>query len=266
VTIFDFSNRGVELVQDPLIRDALSEAYRSSSASKLLMTAHRVFDVLTAYKWPTETLAQFFATWNATHGTALFVSGLVIRLQREALLSGEHHRPLLFQAASEIGEVIAEDTGIDDVPHNELFARLANHFVSDDRWKLTRYCCPASQQFREYLKHARLAAPIERAILTTAASESWNSGEYCYLDARVSGWMVQVMGYSPESVEEITAYISHHARDVELGHFVRAINSWRIYCEASGKEIDCSSIQQVFESYFSQLHGPFDAMLRILEA
>ena len=259
------TSKGIERVQDTLVRTALEEAYGSRAALSVMTTAQNVFRRLTASRVPIEVLARFVSGWRSTHGTSLFVSGLIVRLQREAQLADLSARTLLFESAAEVGEIIAEDTGVDDTPHNELFTRFADRVVGDDRWKLSAYSMPACEQFRKYVKQERLAGPIEEAILVTAASESWNSGEYSYCEPVMRQWMRAVLGHSNEALDDAIAYVSHHTGDVELGHFLHALDGWALYCKAKGKTADPGKVRQVFESYFDHLQGPFRELELLLE-
>ena len=45
---------------------------------------------------------------------------------------------LLHRAAAEVGEIIPEDTGVDDTPHSELYVDFANYLLGDDRWARAR--------------------------------------------------------------------------------------------------------------------------------
>src|SRR4051812_10678828 len=103
--------RSFRYVQDQILREALGAAYRAPRGMQTVETAHRLFDRLTSTKWPKDTVCRFLSGWYSTHGTALFVSGLMIRVHREAQRAGGSAQ-LLYQAAAEIGEIIPEDTGV----------------------------------------------------------------------------------------------------------------------------------------------------------
>jgi hypothetical protein len=264
VGIAGITNNGIKRIQNATLRAALEEAYGSPAALAVIEMAHRVFSRLVGSKWPIEILAQFLSGWRSTHGTALFVSGLIIRLQREARAAELPARALLFDASAEMGEIIAEDAGVDDTLHNELFASFANQLVGDDRWQLEKFAMPLCLEFREYVKRERLSGPIEEAILITAASESWNSGEYSYADPLMRGWMKNILGFTDAIVENAIAYVSHHSGTVELDHFLHALSAWRFYCEAKGKPADPRNALRAFESYFDHLLGAFEELEGVL--
>jgi hypothetical protein len=251
---------GVMKIETAPIRAAIEAAYRSRAAVDLLDISEKALRRLVSAKWSTEKLATFLSGWRSTHGTALFVSGLIIRLHREAMGTRSSSPLLMWKAAAEIGEIIAEDTGVDDTPHNELFARFANQIVGDDRWQLRKYSMPACESFRQFVKDTRLSGPIEDAILTTAASESWNSGEYSYFDPLARSWLKRFFSEPTGGVEDALAYVSHHSGDVELGHFLHAIDSWILYCKAKGIDPDPERARTAFEGYFDRLLAPFEEL------
>ncbi len=224
--IGSIARQGIASIPSPTIRHALDTAYQSASGRGTVDTAHRVFDRLTSSTWPVESLCRFLSGWRATHGTAIFVSGLIVRIQRDARKTSGSPRTLLHEVAAEVGEIIPEDTGVTDTPHEELFAAFANYIVGDDRWKLDRYAIPGCEHFRAYVKNQRLYEPIEDGILTTAASENWNSGEYTYLDRRIKRWMIDVLNRPAKDAEEKAKYVSTHAGETERNHFRHALDAW----------------------------------------
>ena len=261
-TAIDFiARQGITLVDDPRLRRALDSAYESIQGKKALAVAHQTLRRLVSYKWSTECLCHFLSGWRATHGTSLFISGLIVRIHRKA--SEEQRtssRAILFQAAGEVGEIIIEDTGVNDTPHNELFMEFANQIVGDDRWQLGRYSLPVCEQFRTFVKNKRLGGVIEEAILTTAASENWNSGEYTYFNGLVAPWMTNILGHAFGVVERKSLYVSAHAGVTELGHFIHALRAWKLYCEATGVPADPGKAENEFKAYLEGVGSAFEEL------
>ncbi len=255
--IASIAYRGVSLVQNSTLRDALSDTYRSPNGKRALAAAHDTFDRLISSNWSEDTLCRFLSGWQSMHGTALFVSGLVIRLHRQASETSGEASVAMYRAAGQVGEIIPEDTGVDDVPHNERFEVFANQIVGGDRWKLSRYSIDGCNTFRRYIKQQRLAASIEDAILTTAASENWNTGEYTFLDSVIPAWMVRAFGVTKELAIEKSAYISVHAGETELGHFLHALEAWELYCIGSGTRPEPDHAYRVFDRYLGRLAEAF---------
>jgi hypothetical protein len=262
--IGSIARRGIGLVHNDGLRTALDEVYRSPLGIRAVDIAHHVFERFTAERLPTQKLRRFVSGWGSTHGTALYVSGLVIRLQRTAREASDASCALLYRAAAEISEVICEDTGVDDVPHQERFDRFANFVVGDDQWKLHRYDVPACVRFREYVKERRLTADLEDAILTTAASENWNTGEYTYLSSLIERWAIDVLGDPHAFREERFAYITVHAGETELGHFLHALKAWELYCGAVGLTADPGKAAHCLESYLKALILAFEGLEQVL--
>jgi hypothetical protein len=263
--ISDIALEGIALIEDGALREALASAYQTDVARHAVDAAHKVFDRLTSQPWPTDTLAHFLNGCRSTHVTALYVSGLMIRLLREAVAANGKASGLIYRATAEVGEIIPEDTGVDDTPHSELYVSFANFVLGNDRWQLNRYSVPACERFRCYVKAQRLEASIEEAILTTAASENWNTGEYTYLDGIYRPWMVDIMGWSAEEAEEKGVYISVHAGRTELGHFLHAIEAWQLYCHATGQVADPARARAVLVRYLTEVGQAFSALGRVLQ-
>jgi hypothetical protein len=258
------ARQGIALVQNDRLRAALDAVYTSPRAIKTVETAHRVFERLTSEKLSTRKLRQFVSGWRSTHGTALYVSGLIVRLHRKAREVDKGARALLYQAAAEIGEVICEDTGVDDVPHNERFERFANFIVGDDQWQLSRYSVPACMRFRNYVQQQRLTADIEDAILTTAASENWNTGEYTYFSHLIEHWAIEFPEEPETALDGPFAYVTVHAGETELGHFLHALKAWELYCVAVGLQADPRKAAHCLESYLDALRLAFDGLEQLL--
>jgi hypothetical protein len=263
--ISSIAKQGIALIENKGLACALEAAYDSPEGTLAVAKAHHVFKLLTSSKWPVETICRFLSGWHSTHGTALFVGGLIIRIHREARKARERARPLLYEAAAEIGEVIPEDTGVDDIPHHERFAEFATYIVGDDRWQLGRYTLPACRAFRDHLKDQRLAAPVERGILAIAASENWNTGEYTYLNTMIHPWIVKCVVDSAKAAKEKAAYISVHAGQTELRHFLHALKSWDFYCQAKGKVADPMDAKQAFERHLRGMCDVFGELEKVFE-
>jgi hypothetical protein len=256
---------GIALIEDHPLREALTSAYQTDRARRAVSAAETAFNRLTSQDWPVEVLARFLNGWRSTHVTALYVSGLMIRLLREARAANGESSLLLYQAAAEVGEIIPEDTGVDDTPHSELYMTFANFLLGSDRWQRARFSSPACERFRRYVKAQRLKATIEEALLTTAASENWNTGEYTYLDGLLRPWMVGLLGRDVVEVEEKACYVSVHARRTELGHFLHALEAWKLYCRAAGQAADPARAHKVLLRYLAGVGQAFAALANVFQ-
>ena len=260
------AREGIALVEDRRLQAALEGAYRSDNGIRAVETAERVLKKLTSARWPSEVLHRFLSGWGATHGTVAFVSGLMIRAQREARALSEPGRSLLYGASAEIGEIIPDDVGLHGPPHSELFVNFANAVAGDDTWQLSRYAVPACQEFRRFVQERRLAGPLQDGILTTAASENWNTGEYTYFNSIACKWMTDVLSYSAEKAENACAYVSIHAGETELGHFRHALKAWELHCEATGQIADPARARNAFDTYLTRIGTAFAALGRLFDS
>ena len=84
VGITGLALRSITRINDRDLVKVLEAFCHTQIARESTATAERVFIFLTSKKWPTDTLCRFMSGWNSMHGTALFVSGLVVRLHKEA--------------------------------------------------------------------------------------------------------------------------------------------------------------------------------------
>ncbi len=259
-SIGDIARRGISLLDDSATQRALEAAYSSQAAARAVQTSEAVFKKLTTVRNDPEIVCAFLAGWRAMHGTALYVSGLMVRLLRERAVAHQPAAELIGNAAAEIAEIIAEDTGVADIPHNELFAEFARTACGDNRWELAKYNSPACDRFRAYVKDARLHGPIQAAILTTAASENWNTGEYTFFSASVVDWLMASRGLELNQAEKAARYVTAHAGNTELGHFLHAITAWKHYCAARQCEVDPELARTVTETYLSQVEKAFEAL------
>jgi hypothetical protein len=267
--IQDHIGLGLDGVEDPALLAAIREAYQSPIGQEAFSRAEAFFRQLTSRAWSPERLRKFLSGWGATHGTASFVSGLMIRIQREAVAARRGGRPdnarLLHEAAAEIGEIISEDTGVDGVPHIELFVQLANSLIGDDSWRLDQNGMPECNRFRKYVRHARLKGPLEDAILTTMASECWNVGEYSYFDSLLLPWLTDVLALPRSYAEDAASYVRIHTGQTELGHFLHSVRAWNLYCAAMRPDRDYQKVSQNFQHYLTGIVASFEELANGLD-
>lgn len=264
-TLESFTQIGLAKLDSSSLREAISAAFESPVGKASVESARRVIDRLTSRIWPPTTLCRFISGWNSLHGTALFVSGLVVRCHQEARISsGIDAKSLIFEAAAELSELIAEDTGAIGTPHHELFALLADHLVGDDMWRLDRFQVSGCSKFRAWLGERRLRASIEEGILTTAASELWNAAEYSYLDSKARQWLSSLHNAEPKEIEQKLAYITVHAGETELGHFRHALTAWDFYCQAKGVRPSAEIAYRCVSGYLGQIGTAFEALEGVL--
>lgn len=208
-------------------------------------------------------LCRFLHGWQNAHLTALYVSAMTTRLLREATQAAENGNhaksALLFRAAAHSAEISVEDVGLHGLAHGLLFERLATGIIGDDSWKLSAHAVPECVEFRRYVEQARLKAPLETALLTTAASENWNTGEYTHAAPVIHNWL-ESLGFSRQDATKLNAYVKVHAGDTELHHFTHALIAWQLYCEANGIEANPKQAAGVFSEYAQRAGKAYEAL------
>lgn len=249
-TIGEISLQGIALIEDKKLRDALASCYESQRGREVSDIGHRLFQSVTSRVLEGPKMCQFLNGYRETHVTALYVSGLMGRVLREADESQGDVRDVLFRAARQVFEIIPEDTGVDDDPHGEIYYDFANYVAGHDQWQLAEHGDEACSEFRNFVKDARLSKDIETGFLTTAASENWNAGEYTYFDSRTRPWL-ELMGLPID--ESKLAYVTVHAGETELGHFLHALAGWKLYCEGNGRRADPEKAHFVLSGYLDKL-------------
>lgn len=212
-------------------------------------------------------LCRFFHGWQNAHLTALYVAAMTTRLLREAAEAagnGDHAKAgLLFRAAAHSAEISAEDVGLHGLAHGILFERLATGIVGDDSWKFSIHAVPECTEFRRYVENARLRAPLGIALLTTAASENWNTGEYTHATPVIYNWL-EMLAFSRQEATRLNAYVKVHSGDTELHHFTHALIAWQLYCEAQGIGADPKQAADVFLDYAQRAGKAYAALATAL--
>lgn len=253
--------QGLGLLDNAALQSSLMEVYSTPVAMRVLNSAQRTFSRLTATNHSVRSLNRFLAGWRAMHGTAIFVSGLIVRILREVEGSATPQgSTALLHAASQLGEIIREDVGLEGPPHSNLFEDFATYITGADVWKIAQCKVSACEEFRGYLSTARLNAPLEVAILTTAAAENWNCGEYNYLDRLIRPWVSDTLRLPQIAAEASVRYVSVHSGETELGHFLHAMKAWDLYCESKCRVPDPETARGVFVEYLVQLSKAFNAL------
>jgi len=278
-TISDIAARGVETIMhcgldlnEPYdLRHALLVVVRSPAYREATAQAESVFARLTQTRHEDDALARFLNGWQTVHVTALYVSGLMVRIQEEAqaaAAAGEGSKAaLLFQAAFHTGRIIVEDTGLKGIQHGALYERFANGIMrGSDEWKLNRHASQECKDFRRYVEKARLRDPVETGLLTTAASENWNTGEYTLVAPMIVNWLEKANGFSSPDSRKLAAYAIVHAGDTELDHFTHALKAWQLYCTAHGREAGPAQAADVFARYAEKAAPAYRALKEKLQA
>jgi hypothetical protein len=266
ITIAGVAQEGISLISEKNLREALFAVYEKPACRESTLLAQSVFSSMFAGKGTREQRGRFLNGWQASHLSALFVAGLNIRMLREASALKYQGQLEMFKACAELVEVIGEDTGVDDTPHFQLYNEFANVVMENDFWKIQMFSVPSCERFRRFVQETRTQGPVEEAILTTMASENWNTGEYTYASAGVVEWMRSKLQLPGDLAERSSAYVTVHAGETELGHFLHAIQSWYHYCEAYGKKPDEDLAAHILENYIIRAGEAFAGLKEAISA
>jgi hypothetical protein len=219
---------------------------------------------LCSRQWPEPILGRFLNGWRATHGTAMFVSALIVRIMRETPRHPSTAHAPMVAAARELGEIISEDIGLDDTPHQELFDAFADRLIPSGSWRLLKGSVAGCNDLREYVKSQRLQASIRQGILTTMASECWNSWEYEEFARLARPWMTHWLGMDASAAENALKYVLAHTGNTEKGHFLHALSAWEYFCEAEGIAPDPAEAGKLFEQYLQSVGRAFSDLGAVL--
>lgn len=260
--------KNLQKVDNTELRQEFIKTYGSRIAIKTIEQTQAFFSELTTSSTLDETqLRNFLNAYNTVHGTSTYVAALMIRLGRLARDSRNNSsKQNFFTAQQEIGEIIAEDTGVDDVPHLELFEKFALAVIGDDSWKSSQYRNLVCVEFRDYVKGQRIGRRgdfligEEEGILTTAASEIFNSGEYTFFSNLIDRWFTQTLDKGIISRKDALAYVKVHAGETESGHFIHALKAWELYCTALGKKPDVEIAREISLDYLLRIGKCFESM------
>lgn len=254
----------LELSRANELEKALLAVVDTPDHRQATLNAEQAFWRLSQQEAGSDSLNSFLNGWKTVHITGLYVAGLMIRVEREAhaarAAGDDVKASLLSEAAYHIGEIIPEDTGLDGPQHGVLFERLATAVAGDDTWKLDENAIPECDAFRRFVELGRTKGPVEDAILITAASENWNTGEYTYASPITNEWLGRAHQMDETRAKATNAYVSVHAGDTELDHFTHALKAWQLYNEANGTEARPEKAAEVFSDYAERASVAYAAL------
>jgi len=242
-------------------RHSLQRAYEdvlmSAEAVQTAAQADRLFTKVMDMT-PADELAlrRFVHGWQDTHVSSDLVGQLALRLHA----IGAH------ETAGDMMAVIAADIGAEGgKPHRDLFETFANGLCAPQSWRGRESAVLSCTEFRRYLRAARIEAPETEAVLTTAASEIWNVGEYTTLSERFPVWMRERMRIPSENIRKINAYVHVHAGKTELTHFLVAIDAWDKLAVHLGEQQSVTLAATTMQRYLGALGVAYGGLADCLE-
>jgi hypothetical protein len=262
-TLTSFIEPALEHVKDQRLKEALLHAL--SNRETALQTIEQVFEKIGSEKWTETTFKLIFNAWKETHLKMLAIYGLSCRMQRVALETNDlDAQRLLLLAGAKNAETSYEDLGLDfdGGTHTELYHNLAESFVTDDSWMLSRYAIPEAKAFKTYVYRNMVVAPdIQTGLFTNMFSEIYNHAEYSIAITTFNRLIDTHYNFTPEQKQKATTYIFAHIEDeTELNHFTVVIDALEYYTQATNTAIDYALAQETFETYLSKLADVFAAL------
>ena len=244
---------------------AYEAALSSPAAQKAEAETNRLFSLVTTLTPADQPALRVFAkNWGGeTHVSSDLVGLLARRLHHV----GAH------SAAGDMMEVIAEDIGSKGSPHRDIYATFANSLCTPaESWRAPELANAECKKFRKYLSDARTKAPLEEALLTTAASEILNVGEYTTAADKFAPWLKTSMKLSEKdgSLKRANFYSKVHSGKTELDHFLYAIDAGDKLAAHTNTPQSAELAARIMEKYLTEIakayKGLTDAITRAIVA
>ncbi|NVK63526.1 MAG: hypothetical protein HWE22_03020 [Flavobacteriales bacterium] len=251
-------------VEDPKLKSALLNALSNKEAELALI--EDTFEKIGSTKWTEDSFKMIFNAWKETHLKMLAIYGLSCRMQRIAIESEDPsiQKNELLMAAAMNAETSYEDLGLDfdGETHTQLYHDLAESFVSDDSWMLSKYATKEASAFKKYVyRNMVVAEDIQTGLFTNMFSEIYNHAEYSIALVAFNRLIDDHFSFTPEQKQKATTYIFAHIEDeTELNHFTVVIDSLNHYVKGVNTEINYELAQETFETYLSKLSTVFNAL------
>ncbi len=251
-------------VEDPKLKSALLNALSNKEAELALI--EDTFEKIGSTKWTEDSFKKIFNAWKETHLKMLAIYGLSCRMQRIAIESEDPsiQKNELLMAAAMNAETSYEDLGLDfdGETHTQLYHDLAESFVSDDSWMLSKYATKEASAFKKYVyRNMVVAEDIQTGLFTNMFSEIYNHAEYSIALVAFNRLIDDHFSFTPEQKQKATTYIFAHIEDeTELNHFTVVIDSLNHYVKGVNTEINYELAQETFETYLSKLSTVFNAL------
>lgn len=245
------------------LREIYSAVYETQLAIKTMEMAQSTLTRSMEKIYTVDQRCKFIAGWRAIHGTSPFVSALIIRVLR--LGNGQTGRSLsqIHHIAWLLGEIIAEDVGIDGERHSKLFSDFGKAYCGTDYWSLDQYRQVACDNFRDYNEASRVDRPVEQSLLALIASESWNSAEF-------NLFLSIFPTHSADERQLVRGgrelqYLEAHADEAENRHMKYAAEAFEIYCNDRGLMLSDSQIESSLLEYLENIGFAYAELRGIFE-
>lgn len=251
-------------VEDAQLKSAILNALDNKKAE--LEIIEDTFEKIGTRKWTEESFKMIFNAWKETHLKMLAIYGLSCRMQRIALETEDEsiNKDKLLLAGALNAETSYEDLGLDfdGETHTQLYHDLAESFVSDDSWMMSKYSTKEASAFKKYVyRNMVVAEDIQTGLFTNMFSEIYNHAEYSIAIEAFNTMIDDHFDFTPEQKKKTTTYIFAHIEDeTELNHFTVVIDSLNEYVKGVNTEINYELAQETFETYITKLSTVFTAL------
>jgi hypothetical protein len=243
----------IATVTQPDLKEALARSFEHLTPA--LHKVESAFAAFTARRPSVEAARTFMKSWHSTHLKMLPIYGLTCRLHKLAVREQGQARDDYFLAAVHNAETSHEDLSV-DAPHlrthAKLFDDLAAAVCGDDGWRLDEYCIPEAAEFKEWIYHNMVYAPIETGLLTNMFSEIYNHGEYSAAMLPFEALLGE-LGHSEAEAKRLGVYIRCHVdSNVEEAHFNCVVDALDHYNRAAGLHIVQRDAERLFSEYLAR--------------
>jgi hypothetical protein len=237
-----------ELDSGPL-QDVLTKSFTAEADA--LIAIEDCFTCLTSKAHDPEALKYFFQSWSQTNNSASCVAGLACRITLSAKSFTDDATQLAYyRIVDSLQRVTDEDFGAcGEIPHAELFYRMATAICGDDTWLSKRYRNKSAQQFRDWLLRRRLRAPLLEGLLHTLFHEIYTHGEVELIHPICQDWVQTHLGVPAREAHRTLAWITVHIGSTEKNHVRHAMNAVEAYCEVSGEKVDEAAAFELYSTY-----------------
>lgn len=263
-SLLQYIEPAMKYVEDAQLKAALMNALENKQAE--LEIIENTFEKIGTTKWTEDSFKMIFNAWKETHLKMLAIYGLSCRMQRIAIETEDESiiRNELLMAAAMNAETSYEDLGLDfdGETHTQLYHDLAESFVSDDSWMLSKYSTKEASAFKKYVyRNMVVSEDIQTGLFTNMFSEIYNHAEYSIAIVAFNRLIDEHFSLTPEQKKKATTYIFAHIEDeTELNHFTVVIDSLTHYVKGVNTTINYELAQETFETYLSKLSTVFTAL------
>jgi hypothetical protein len=238
-------------------------------ASPTLAKIEDTFNAFSSRRPSVEAACGFIKSWHSTHLKMLPIYGLSCRLQQLAMAEASPKRDLYFVAAALNAETSYEDLSVGTPhlrTHAQLFDDLAEAICGNDAWRLDSHCIPEAAEFKSWIYHNMVHAPIETGLLTNMFSEIYNHGEYSFAMLPFET-LLRRIEYDDREVKRLSVYIRCHVdSSVEEAHFNCVLNALNTYNRATGSSIDLCNAESLFTEYLERSGAIMEALRHRIDA